>query len=206
MSSALLAFDCVYYINLAHRTDRLAQIEEELRTLGWAGTRIEATHTPANGADGCLTSHCTALRAFLNTAGDGGIAPPRHALILEDDAKFDGTAAACVSQFLGDHPPAAWDVLMLAGNVRKVARYKKPYANKALAVYSTSAYAITRPFAARLLAMWEKRTLVRGKVPPCDVSWIALQPTARWYILAPTVALQRPSWSDIENRLTDYGV
>ena len=87
----------IYYINLAHRTDRRAAIEAQLDLMGLPATRIEGV-TPADLEPGQLQRHCdrrslrwstpaelscslshhAALRAFL-ASNDS------HALILEDD-------------------------------------------------------------------------------------------------------------------------
>ena len=48
------------YINLAHRTDRLAEVIAELDKMGILGTRFNAIKT-ANGAIGCSLSHLKCL-------------------------------------------------------------------------------------------------------------------------------------------------
>ena len=71
----------VFYINLAHRVDRRAQVEAELRRLDWTGSRVDAVHTPERGAVGCALSHAAALRAkipagFWSDLKDQGLMVP----------------------------------------------------------------------------------------------------------------------------------
>ena len=77
--------DAIFYINLAHRTDRREQMETMLHDYGFSDekiVRIDANYKPENGAHGCILSHICALQAFL--------ADPRFqtCLVLEDDFCF----------------------------------------------------------------------------------------------------------------------
>jgi hypothetical protein len=111
-----------------------------------------------------------------------------------------------IQLFLEEHGHDNWDVLMLASNTQSEQQYKS-YATKILDAWTTSAYAITREFAVKLLHHWEQTVPVFRKPEKCcDVSWKELQPQSRWYCLNPKPAVQRPSFSDIEQKNTDYGV
>jgi glycosyl transferase, family 25 len=74
-------------INLKHRTDRLAAIQQQLRSIGWsaelfAAIRPEsAADFPSIGARGCFLSHLSVLK----NARDAGI---QQLIILEDDLNF----------------------------------------------------------------------------------------------------------------------
>jgi glycosyl transferase family 25 len=199
-------FKRVYYINLAHRTDRREQIESELDALKWReiAVRVEAVHRPERGALGCLLSHITALRMFLEEPAE-----ITSAVILEDDCMFRPDALTEINAFLAEHRPSDWDVLMLASNTWAEETYK-PYATKILNAQTAAAYAITRPFAKSLLAYWERTVpffeFKEVKYPQCDMTWKILQPQNRWYCLLPKAATQRQSYSDIENRVVFYGV
>jgi len=198
-------FGAVFYINLDHRVDRKSQIEAEMETLNWTHltTRIPAVYTPENGAKGCLLSHILALQTFLATGLE-------HALILEDDITFVTNPKVHVEEFLDEHKDSSsWDVLMLASATYAQAPYKS-YAIKVLSAQTTSAYAVTRPFAAKLLQFWES-TIPRFEdrllgFPECDMSWKELQPCSNWFCIHPKLAVQRPGYSDIQKRFEDYGV
>ena len=211
----------VYYINLAHRADRRAQVEAELERLSWANkaTRVEAVHVPERGALGCALSHAHALRAFL-ALGDGqGSAStstststlvPDFCVIAEDDVTFVRDPRPDFERFLSDFNDA-WDVCMLASNtlVERVIP-ERPYVTRVIDAQTTACYAVTRAFAPTLLASFEQSAdrLSRAwsSADCCDIYWKRLQPTARWYCLRPRPALQRESFSDIEGRITWYGV
>jgi glycosyl transferase family 25 len=74
-------------INLAHRTDRRAEMESQLRSVGWTGEFFaairprEAAGFPSIGARGCFLSHLAVLR----TARERGVS---KLIILEDDLDF----------------------------------------------------------------------------------------------------------------------
>jgi GR25 family glycosyltransferase involved in LPS biosynthesis len=192
-------FDGIYYINLEHRKDRRNEIEGELEKLDWLSlsTRIEANYKPTNGALGCLLSHISALQKFLQDPR--GL---RHALILEDDCMFELDPRPDIELFLKEHGSDNWDVLMLASNTQSEKQYKS-YATKILDAWTTSAYAITRKFAVKLLRHWESTVSAFNEktdmhLKHCDQTWKKLQRQHRWYCLKPKPALQRPSYSDIE--------
>lgn len=77
----------VFVINLPHRTDRRADMERELRRVGWTVEFFPAIRPdgqgdfPSIGARGCFLSHL----AVLERAREGRHA---HVVILEDDANF----------------------------------------------------------------------------------------------------------------------
>lgn len=193
----------VFYINLAHRVDRRAQVEAELRRLDWTGSRVDAVHTPERGAVGCALSHAAALRAFLN-AGHA------HCVVAEDDVAFVRDPRPGIARFLADFG-ADWDVLMLASNTKLEEPVDgRDYVTRILNAQTTACYAVSAAFAPTLLACFEesaRRLAAEWSVGACcDILWKRLQPASRWYCLRPCAAIQRESYSDIEGRVTFYGV
>ena len=193
-------FDTVLYINLQSRADRLAEIQDVLRKVGWlAGSqRIDAVRDATNGALGCLRSHIKALEVFLAMP-----ASVRHALILEDDCEFVADPKPGVQQFLADHGCMGWDVLLLSSNTLAEEPHTL-YATRVQNAQTTAGYAVTRRFAAVLLALW-KESLSKPFLE-CDQSWKPLQAPNRWFCLHPKPGRQRESYSDIELRSVNYGV
>ena len=198
-------FDLILYINLEHRTDRRKQVEQELHNLGWLGAsiRLNAVNTPNYGAFGCLLSHIQCLWTFLDSPGN-----IQNVLILEDDIQFIRNPTADVEEFFNSHK-SAWDVLMLSSDTR----YELPHlpnATKIIDAQTTSAYAVNRPFAHKLLKLWESSISLfndmnaNKNARECDVTWKKLQPESNWYCLFPKPALQRPSFSDIEHKNVHY--
>jgi len=187
-------FDWVYYINLDHRTDRLQQVRGELARMDMVdrATRIPAVRTPEDGAVGCGLSHILALETFLSSDF-------QTALVLEDDMEWRVDPRPAVAKFLDQH--RHWDCVMLAGNILDK-KHHCPCCVRVLRGATTAAYAVTRPFAARLLDHWR---LNPGHAKNAiDRSWFALQSQCAFYALTPLVALQRASWSDIEYDNVSY--
>lgn len=201
----------VYYINLAHRVDRRAQIDAELVRLGWTDvTRIDAVHVPERGALGCAQSHVLALKAFLATAT---ATTTDYCIIAEDDVAFVRDPRPDLERFFADFTPLSWDVCMLASNtVVELPVQDHPYVTRVINAQTTSCYAVNRAFAPTLLAAFEEsatrlRLTEAWTAAACmDILWKRLQPVSRWYCLNPRAAIQRPSYSDIEKRVTNYGV
>ena len=203
--------DLTYVINLEARPDRLEQVRAELQTLGWSWERVNAVHAPLRGALGCALSHSVALRRFLAS-------PPtaRHALVLEDDVTFTRDPRPDMARFLTDYAGKGdseeWDVLMLASNTVQEVGAPQEYLTRILDAQTTSAYAVSRRFAPTLLARFDQsaRALMWSTtVEPqfcCDIAWKSLQPQSSWFCLAPKAAIQRPGYSDIEGRVTNYNV
>jgi hypothetical protein len=92
MRSSMHRFDAIFIINLPHRTDRLADVAEELNRVGldiasppvrvFAAKRPDdAGGFPSIGCRGCYLSHLEVLR----TARNEGL---ERILVLEDDAEF----------------------------------------------------------------------------------------------------------------------
>ena len=203
----------VYYINLLRRADRRAQVEGELARLGWPAVRVDAVDVPERGALGCARSHALALRAFLASSS-----PPPHegsevadyCVIAEDDVAFVRDPRPDLARFLADFG-AEWDVCMLASNTKVELHVTgRPYVTRVLNAQTTACYAVTRAFAPTLLAAFEESAARLAEAwsvaSCCDILWKRLQPRARWYCLHPRPALQRESFSDIEGRVTSYGV
>eukprot|EP00670_Eutreptiella_braarudii_P023562 CAMPEP_0174370180 /NCGR_PEP_ID=MMETSP0811_2-20130205/95224_1 /TAXON_ID=73025 ORGANISM="Eutreptiella gymnastica-like, Strain CCMP1594" /NCGR_SAMPLE_ID=MMETSP0811_2 /ASSEMBLY_ACC=CAM_ASM_000667 /LENGTH=177 /DNA_ID=CAMNT_0015515339 /DNA_START=43 /DNA_END=573 /DNA_ORIENTATION=- len=110
-AQGLASFDGYFYINLADRHDRRAQIESMLQAYGipqsrW--TRVNAVAQPKNGHLGCVQSHIRALEL----AKARGL---RNAMILEDDFTFTKPKAevdATLRRTL-DVLGTDWDVLQI---------------------------------------------------------------------------------------------
>lgn len=195
-----------YYINLAHRQDRREQVEAEFARLGWPVTRINAMHVPERGALGCALSHAAALRSFL----EGDDKSESVCLVAEDDLAFVRDPRPDLARFLAEFDET-WDVLLLASNTqREHPVHGKSFVTRVMDAQTTSCYAVTRAYAPTLLACFEESAaqLRQGwsSEACCDIMWKRLQPVGRWYCLYPKTAIQRPSFSDIEGRVTAYGV
>jgi glycosyl transferase, family 25 len=195
----------IFYINLAHRTDRRDHIEKELAKLpGIAAHRIEAVNVPSNGAYGCIQSHILALKTFL---ADSSL---DICIVFEDDFTFyDPEPMKRLNElFTGG---LDWEMISLAYNPRggilkncDVSGFKK-----VIRVGTTSGYIVRREFAAKLLENYEEVKNIMETRGRChesclDVHWQVLQPISKWFAFEPRMGYQCESHSDIEVRVTNY--
>ncbi len=207
------SIDCVYYINLAHRKDRREQIEAELAKLGVPASklqRIDAIYKPKQGILGCGLSHKLVMEEFLKSSHT-------TCLVFEDDFQLtvDPTFATFLLKQITELNPTP-DVVMLAGKVFESTPTSSPFLQKVNDAQTTSAYWIHRKFAPILLQNLTESTKLladafktdhKPKHEVClDIYWKRLQPSSHWFILHPKLGLQRESYSDIECRMTNYGV
>lgn len=203
----------IYYINLDSRSDRQNQFLEEMKNLGVPTEmihRISAIPTPGFGILGCGKSHKKALETFYESG-------KQYALIFEDDFTFQLDLQYC--RFLLKLPfeqHLHFDIIMLAGNVMKAIDTESPFLQKVYDAQTASGFLIHRDFAPKLIqALGESTQLLEDwwnthhekKHEYCnDIYWKQLQPSANWYIYKPRLGIQRESYSDNEQKVTNYGV
>ena len=200
----------VYYINLAHRTDRKELFEKEMEKAKISKDilhRIDAAYVPSDGATGCSFSHCIALQEFIKSGHQVG-------LICEDDFKWsDDISTDQIESFFTHIQGIPFDVCLLAGNVKDVKPTMSPYLNRIQNASTTSAYLVHRRYAnvlyknfkdglqKRLHCFLDKELLGTLAI---DNYWKQLQIHDLWYIANPKLGLQRPDYSDIEKKCVSY--
>lgn len=193
---------CVMFINLDSRTDRRAEIERVLRhdmkipdeqVIRIPGVKADP------GSKGCTLSHIEALTRAQGVASD-------YICILEDDFML----AASMSQF-DQRLQQAWesiesfDMLLLAMTPIRLER-KPELPESCYAVKSALAspgYIVPKRYVPEMLALM-KRALHTNT--PHDLLMQQKQGDrgSQWFGFYPPIAHQRPSFSDVENRPTDY--
>ncbi len=188
------------FINLAHRTDRREETEAELARIGLNGvTRHDAT-LDANGHLGASRSHLAAVHRL----SDSATAP--LLMVLEDDAEFLCTPDELTSLLLMFLRDSRLDVLCLGNNPWTRPLRVSPHF--ALIDDSSSAGCyVFKPRAAKLIAASHEDSvemLSRGEDPSnaaLDQRWKNLQKNRLLFCIPLThVFIQRPSFSDIQNR------
>jgi GR25 family glycosyltransferase involved in LPS biosynthesis len=205
--------DCVYYINLDHRTDRKEQFEKEIEKLGFPTTkivRISGIYNKEFGILGCGLSHKKALETFLAS-------PHKNCLIFEDDFQF--TLDIHYSRYLLKsvfEKNISYDLVMLAGNLFQTQKTEWPFLRSVLDGQTASGFLITKTFAPKLIeCLQESTTLLKDwydqtgekKHDYCnDIYWKKLQPVSKWFVFHPKLGVQRESYSDNEYKITNYGV
>ena len=203
MSSFTTLVEHTFYINLAHREDRKAQVIAELAKLDICGNRFNAVKT-TNGAIGCTISHLKCLEQ-----ADANSWP--YVFVCEDDILFLNPALvrANVDQLLaavGDN----WDVLILGGNAVPPYQPLGNFAVKVVNCQTTTGYIVRRPFYKPLIENIREGLAQFMRNPEdkrqfaIDIYWKRLQAAHRWYMIVPPTVIQREGFSDVESRDTNY--
>lgn len=205
--------DRIYFINLDHRADRLAQFQQEVDRMEFPHervTRISAVSTPEIGVLGCAYSHVKAIQHFLESDA-------KTCMIFEDDFQF--TIDSNYLRFLVKHlfrSTPDFDLVMMGGKIFKEETTDSFFLNRVLDGQTTSGYILSRKFAPLLKANLESGIQLLEqwfdvhKHPHhdycLDIYWKQLQPQSKWYRFKPKFGVQRESYSDIEKKVTNYGV
>jgi len=196
--------DSIYYINLKTRDDRKQQFLDNFPSVDESRiVRIEGHYYPENGAVGCLMSHVTALsRALEENSGE-------NILIAEDDLHIkDMDYCNRMLDLLFENIPD-WDVILLGQNIvdskdTGIETDNREKIVRILDSQTTSGYLIKKKYIPKLLGIYKRDLSNYFKTGEwknyfVDQSWKVLQPVDKWYSFKPTVAVQRPSYSDIQN-------
>ncbi|HEY2007871.1 MAG TPA: hypothetical protein VGH23_02700 [Rhizomicrobium sp.] len=206
----------VKIINLAHRLDRKEECRKEMAALGWDESHYSfftARHMPEAPARGCAFSHGKAIADFLFAEDKPFL------LVLEDDVTIRGDFLASIAAATSQ--PGFWDVFLLAHNAAiPIARSPVKDAYRVVNAQTASAYLVGRLYASRLMEIFFRSAEMQDRVKNipspareiasslfrCDMLWKQLQENDRFCAQIPAVAAQRPSYSDIEKKMVDYGV
>lgn len=186
----------IVYINLDHRLDRKIQIEKELsqyfpieKIKRFSAIRHD------HGGIGCTKSHIAVLKMAI---AEGW----KNYLVVEDDAMFSNfTKSYPLFDKLVNKP---FDVITLGISH---ARYTPEM--KLISGQTTTAYIVQNHYYETLLENFSEglnRFMLTGNYGAyaIDQFWKILQMVDNWYCVIPSLMIQRPSFSDIERRNTDY--
>lgn len=202
-------FDVIYYINLDHREDRYQHINEELSKTNIDKckiNRIPGVYVKGFGILGCGKSHCIALETFLNSPETN-----QTCVIFEDDFEFTQNQTE-INNLINKsfNELKEFDVLMLSSNVIMYAPTHYEFVHKILLAQTLSGYAVSRQYAPILLQNFKEgisflEICGHSVHDVCvDIYMQRLQPSGRWYCLNPKIGQQMVSFSDIENKETQY--
>jgi glycosyl transferase family 25 len=194
---SMSAIHRVVYINLDERTDRKLEVQGELRKM-FPDDIVE--RFPAirhvHGGIGCTMSHI----AVLERAKAEGWP---NVMIVEDD--FIWTNLEAGTSVLQTLLKRKYDVIIVSGS--------DVNANKATmrlnSCTTTTAYIVAQRYYDTLLVNY-KEGLARLQETGLYVSyaldqyWKLIQPKGLWYVVIPIMGYQRPGYSDIEKKVTDY--
>lgn len=192
----------IFYINLESRKDRKEQFENQMKNLGLNAVRFNAIKNNY-GAIGCSLSHLTLLKYAKEKNLD-------HILIMEDDIMFmnPNLFVNNINNFLKNHKD--FDVLLIAGN--NMGDYSVIDENcvKITKCQTTTGYLVKNHYFDKLINNYEESTnnLINNikliNIYAIDQYWQKLQMVDKWYLLTPLTVTQRPDYSDIEKKITNY--
>lgn len=194
----------VFYINLEHRTDRKEHIESELNQVGFNNVERFNAVKMKNGRVGCTLSHikCIELAKERNYS---------HVVICEDDTKFTNVELfkKQLNTFLTKKHN--WDVVIFAGN--NVPPYEQ-IDDTCISVtrcQTTTCYMVNGHYYDALLENYKEGLEKLMRYPEQHISyaidkyWFSLQLKDNWFLITPLTVIQREDYSDIEQRVTNYG-
>lgn len=186
----------VIYINLEHRTDRRVQIETELsrfppeKVLRFSAIREDF------GALGCTKSHIAVLEMAISQGWS-------NYLVIEDDGMWSSFDTSYpILENLSKNP---YDVIVLGAVVpvydKLTYKLQKSQTTTSFLVNKHYYPTLLQNFKESAMGLFGTRT---QHVYALDMYWQRLQARDNWYLVAPSLVVQRPSYSDIERKQVDY--
>ena len=194
-----------FYINLDHRTDRKKHVEYQLEQIRMNNNikRFNAIKN-ANGRIGCSLSHLKCLQMAKEANWE-------CVIIVEDDILFmlpDSFVENANSFF--SNKKNKWDVLLLAGNNLPPFETNDSASIRVSHCQTTTGYIVKRHYYDALISNIREGITKLMKEPEnhyyyaIDKYWLHLQKQDRWMLLIPIIVVQKPDYSDIEKKYTDY--
>lgn len=192
-------FPKILWIGSVNRPDRAAQMEEQFAQYKITTERFEAHWKPVdhlgkpNGNMGCTSSHRGVLELIAHNRW------PR-VLVLEDDAMFVDDTWPEQFDAMVREVPDDWEFLFLGCGYAEdpVARVSGAVIRSG-ALMTTSSYGITCEMARRMAPH------ISG-IGPIDSLYHEWQRKFPCYVFTPRLMVQRPSFSDLQERMADNSV
>lgn len=198
-------FDKIFCINLERRSDKWAECLVEFDKWGVTGVNhylavdgsllsdAELANVPINrGELGLLLTHINIFNEAIINGYD-------NILLLEDDISFNDNLTK-LGEYMS-YVPKDWDILYLGGNhnqhVGKTVDFINERVIKSTDTYTTHCIAVNSSMYEIILSLLNK------KKKAVDVYYSDIQKTFNCYSFYPGVASQRPSFSDIQNKIMD---
>jgi hypothetical protein len=179
-----------FYINLDDRTDRNEQAIVEFEGVGLSPTRF-AGHKRNNPIEGCIESH----KAILNKMRG----MDKHVLIFEDDVRFVNDVKELLPLAFQELEQRSWCMFYLGGNICGPIQQVSPHLGRLSHCQSTHAYMVNKNFIDTLLLE------IAGYTNHLDLFYTdRVVPRYPCFITVPMLAIQRPSYSDIEKKHVNY--
>jgi hypothetical protein len=197
-------FERTLYINLDYRTDRLEHVLAEFKKVGIKNAeRFSAVRMKA-GNVGCTLSHIKCLELAKDRNWD-------HVFICEDDITFTNPQVLKDSADKFMNSGISWDVLVIGGNNCPPFETVGDFCARVHNVQTTTGYVVKKEYYDVLLSNYKEglafllREPEKKKQYSLDIYWKILQQRDKWYLLTPLTIIQYYDFSDIEDRVVDYG-
>lgn len=193
------------YINLDHRTDRLEHLEIELTKIGMKETaeRFPAVRMPA-GNVGCTLSHIRCIELAKKRGWP-------YVFVCEDDITFTDPERFLKSLSEFARSSIKWDVLIIGGNnCFPYEQISESYA-RVYNIQTTTGYIVHSSYYDVLLDNFKEglgkllREPDKKKQFSLDIYWKPLQQAGKWFMITPATVIQYYDYSDIEEKVVDYG-
>lgn len=189
----------IVYINLERRKNRRTHITSQLSNFDSSRIhRVPAVEEPNHPALGCTKSHLKAMQMARDNKWD-------NVLILEDDAVLANLDSAYpVFEKLINNP---YDVIMLGGTMaeydKQTYRVKKSQAGSSYLVHH-SYYDTLIKETEKILTEFDPKVNDARKVAVDLAVFKPLQARDKWFIVKPSLFVQRKDYSNIEHRHVNY--
>lgn len=191
------------YINLEKRDDRNLNTIYELERIGIKNIIRFNAIEKENGALGCSFSHLKCLEIAIKNNYD-------YVLICEDDITFldKDLFITHINSFLNSD--LNWDVVLIGGNNMLPYKPVNDYCIKIFNCLTTTGYIVKKHYYNKLLANYKEGILQLMKNPDekikyaIDKYWLKLQQQDEWYLIIPPTVIQKPNYSDIEKKATNF--
>ena len=193
--------DLFLYINLKERGDRKKEIENVLfNELNLPKNQVQRIEAVASvpGYTGCTKSHLLALERAIESKCN-------YVCILEDDFMLTVSPEAFYQRVneAWQRTKGDFDVIFLAMTGIRLEPIKemKDF-HRVRAALAMPAFVVHSRYFEKLKTIYQ---LALQERTPHDLVTQRYQPIHQWYGFFPPIGKQRPGFSDIENRVVDYG-
>jgi GR25 family glycosyltransferase involved in LPS biosynthesis len=192
-------FDKIYCINLDRRSDRWSICLNEFKKHNLTVERFPAVDGKkitaksdwmTGGRIACCLSHLGIIKQMISQN-------IQKVLILEDDVQFIDNLNEVFSEKI-NAVPNDFDMLYFCGNSPRDIQVLNPHVAKISKTLSTGSYAISINFAKLIATKIEELNVA------VDSVYWDNTPYCNCYIFMPFLSTQRASFSDIEEKFTDY--
>ena len=182
-----------FIINLDKRQDRMTETLSEMKKLGIDDAKRFSAIPGNNGVIGCASSHLWCLGIALNNQ--------RNVMIFEDDVMFINDYKEIFEQSLKELDQVDdWAIWYGGANICAQITQISPHLGRLTHAQSTHCLAVNLKYIGQILTI-----IPQLYNTPLDLIYSEIVvKNFPCYISIPMMAIQRPSFSDVERNFADY--